>query len=506
MQQHRPKNINKLNHSNLYKFTSEGTYTLLHGATKERMLRYCKLLIFFGFDMRYSPNTFDDDCESALELTDLYPSPIGPYFKSILMDANSFDDATSVETGYIGLRKQTRLGKLFTHYLGCFEKKLDKTMNIKAEDRLFYRYEECGNLEPVLGNDIIKANEIMQYLSKVCIELIKDKQPFSDDLLVMCYDYCWQFDAKMAGLIRRELVNAIDCCLSSIYLDDNNNVRNEENIGIKDRRSVEWFKRYILDSNIMLLPDLQNNRENRKHTKYSRKKTLENEINSNADVSVKTSLKVQESVHVESSGLRKDLIGAKEDSLNNEEVDEILNEFLCEIFPSQTEANSESEFEVKNDQTELESEKQDDLENALYAIESELLFGNIAKKMEEQEKKQHNWISDNVFNMIGEKMHRKYWRALETFVEKRVNWAQKHRNVHLCNSSLQVEIKDNLPLRQDTIEKIKDIQKQFKHITSIKMANDELRALELDSIRNSTFSQVKLFVFLFYIRFACNLF
>ena len=75
----------RLQDSNLYNFAFVNKSTLLHGATKERMIDYCKKLIFYGFDIQMKPFDDEDDCESAWDVSIRNPSKINEYFISILV-------------------------------------------------------------------------------------------------------------------------------------------------------------------------------------------------------------------------------------------------------------------------------------------------------------------------------------------------------------------------------------------------------------------------------------
>ena len=77
----------------------------------------------------------------------------------------------------------------------------------------------------------------MRYLSEICVCLIEDKQPISDDLLVVCYDYCKDYDFEQGKRIKKVLEKTIIECLK----DD------------IDLRTKEWFQRYIMESNVLLL-------------------------------------------------------------------------------------------------------------------------------------------------------------------------------------------------------------------------------------------------------------
>ena len=69
----------------MYNFAFIDNHTLLCGATRARMLGYCKKLIFYGFDVLMKP--FDnDDCESAWDVSIHYPSKINEYFIAILVE------------------------------------------------------------------------------------------------------------------------------------------------------------------------------------------------------------------------------------------------------------------------------------------------------------------------------------------------------------------------------------------------------------------------------------
>ena len=78
--------IERLEDKYLYNFAFINKSTLLCGATRERMLGYCKKLIFYGFDILLKPfDDDDDDCESAWDVSIHYPSTINEYFMSILV-------------------------------------------------------------------------------------------------------------------------------------------------------------------------------------------------------------------------------------------------------------------------------------------------------------------------------------------------------------------------------------------------------------------------------------
>ena len=77
----------RLEEPNLYRFAFFKKYTLLHAATKAKMINYCKQLVFYGFDIQMKP--FDDDeeeCYSAWDVSNFYPSKINEYFASVLVE------------------------------------------------------------------------------------------------------------------------------------------------------------------------------------------------------------------------------------------------------------------------------------------------------------------------------------------------------------------------------------------------------------------------------------
>ena len=145
----RPTGMSKLVHPNLYNFVYFDKSTLLASATRNRMLRYCKLLVFSGFDMNYMCEEQGVD-ETAWELSKLYPSSVRPYFESILMHPDNYHDPKTVETSFYSLKKQTRFGDLFCHYLGCFDEK-DENINDRDDpssgaNPLYYNYSHCQNI------------------------------------------------------------------------------------------------------------------------------------------------------------------------------------------------------------------------------------------------------------------------------------------------------------------------------------------------------------------------
>ena len=78
----------RLEDSNLYRFAFFYKYTLLHAATKAKMINYCRQLVFYGFDIQMKP--FDDDqqdYDSAWDVSIYYPSKINEYFTSVLVES-----------------------------------------------------------------------------------------------------------------------------------------------------------------------------------------------------------------------------------------------------------------------------------------------------------------------------------------------------------------------------------------------------------------------------------
>ena len=134
--------------------------------------------------------------------------------------------------------------------MGCFPKPKEKPVATqyrqlnKHPDPLFYDYNQCQNINHATS-DPSEATKIMRYLSQVCVQLIEDKQPLCDDILVLCYNYCKDHDHEQSRKIRAVLQNAIRECLA-------------DNI---DLRSKEWFKHFILKSNVLLLDKLVSGEE-----------------------------------------------------------------------------------------------------------------------------------------------------------------------------------------------------------------------------------------------------
>ena len=77
-----PESSREINDSNLYNCVYWDKCTLLQGSTKERMIRYSKLLVFYGFDFENAP--FGSE-ESAWKMSMNYPSEVHTYFESVLV-------------------------------------------------------------------------------------------------------------------------------------------------------------------------------------------------------------------------------------------------------------------------------------------------------------------------------------------------------------------------------------------------------------------------------------
>ena len=121
--------------------------------------------------------------------------------------------------------------------MGCFGQKSNAKCDNKAQlQPLLYDYNQCKNIDRVTSTPGVAQN-VMQFLTEACVRLIEDKQPISDDLLVLCYDYCKDYDVKEAQRLETVLKKTIRQCL-------------REDI---DSRSAEWFKLYIQSSNVLLL-------------------------------------------------------------------------------------------------------------------------------------------------------------------------------------------------------------------------------------------------------------
>ena len=148
--------------------------------------------------------------------------------------SDSYDPPEDIENGYFSLKRQTQFGKILCHYLGCFQQKSNQSPH-NDEYPLLYDYDQCKNIERVTSPDI--AQDVMKLLTQACVQIVQDKQPISDDLLVLCYDYSRVFQFEEARLLEIALAQAIDQCLS-------------EDV---DSRSSEWFRQYIQNSNILLL-------------------------------------------------------------------------------------------------------------------------------------------------------------------------------------------------------------------------------------------------------------
>ena len=126
--------------------------------------------------------------------------------------------------------------------MGCFAQKSNAKPD-NSKHSLLYEYSQCKNIHLVTTTPSV-AQKVMKFLTEACLRLIEDRQPISDDLLVLCHEYCKDFDVKEAKRLEKVLKDTIRQCL-------------REDI---DSRSTEWFKVYIPSSNVLLLDSVLNDR------------------------------------------------------------------------------------------------------------------------------------------------------------------------------------------------------------------------------------------------------
>ena len=444
-----------LRHSNLYTFIFHRSYTLLHGATEKKMLRYCKLLVFFNFGIETSPYKCD---ETAWDVSITHPSVVHRYYESVLLQADTYDEPNKIESGYFSLKRQTQFGKFFCQYLGCFGKKpiidiaSNKNKEVHKRDPLYYDYNNCYFIDPVTSKPK-KAKFIMKFICEVCVKLIIDKQPISDDLLVLCYNYCKLYDSEQAQRIRTALKEAVSECLQQNY---------------KNVRNTEWFKHYLLNSNIWLLDsfELQNKQQNDKDDNdESKDKEKENINNMLAPISA---LKLPQDMDVPSAS------------------QERISVFRETVLPR---------------------------------VKKKLLYTYFIDIMNKQEQTQHEFISIKMSE--EQEKHKEAWNQIKYYDFPYVKIYCQNRNDSINDRNrndkimnLNQEYKNNssekpdnnnthAKPRQDNIDQIEGILTKMPNIKCIKPNFSETQLLEFDYICNYGFFKVEGLIFLFFVFFVC---
>lgn len=97
-----------------------------------------------------------------------------------------------IEVQYKDLRRQLAFCRLFLQHLGC---RVDKTKTLENENEhneLHFDYNDC--MPALMGSK--EAMGVMEKMVECMINLIDYRLPLSDDLLVLCWEYCQMTNNK----------------------------------------------------------------------------------------------------------------------------------------------------------------------------------------------------------------------------------------------------------------------------------------------------------------------
>ena len=243
--------------------------SLLHGAAQVSLYYYSQLLVQNGFEHQIDKQ----NCEMFI-----VKSPLGAaygnhrleeYFNKML-EKNKKNDAknddennnnnnsnnsnnnnnlvkkSEIEASYFKLKQKTSFAKWFLLYLGCDfnETKIKSNYNecipdhsllyaseytkeedaIKAglyNDDLFYGLDKFSNslqLRNLIGcQSHDQCLNLMDTFVRSVMSLLNDKMVLLDDVLVLCFEYCKQFNNKLRNEFISLLQNVCKQCLDSNF-------------------------------------------------------------------------------------------------------------------------------------------------------------------------------------------------------------------------------------------------------------------------------------------------
>lgn len=107
------------------------------------------------------------------------------------------------------------------------------------KDDLYYDYSKfnCVRVNRVLKSDKM-ANEAMESMVKTVMKMIQYNVALSDDILILCYNYCNKFNQKLQTKFIKLLQSVSNECLD-FYIKSN-----------MKQHKYAWFKEFLLTSNI----------------------------------------------------------------------------------------------------------------------------------------------------------------------------------------------------------------------------------------------------------------
>ena len=275
--------------------------TLLHMAIARDMYYFCQTLIKYGFDIMY-PNRQNTSC---YEFANNKPtiqgyfdtqlihqrlrgtSAIGATTDMKVQDVTNMDESNDIQSStandssntkfnenYQILMKQKVSSKMFLLHLGCDMTNKDEIYGSIEKHKEYILYGKKTGLYnddlycdfskfKGIGN-IVQTNKeaanVMKIIVETVMQLLRNKVSFSDDLLVLSFEYCRLFDDKLKQQFIQLLQETGKICLSgnSDALSNNRNVNTEAGINSSDSsitnaRNYEWFKQYLQESNVWIL-------------------------------------------------------------------------------------------------------------------------------------------------------------------------------------------------------------------------------------------------------------
>ena len=234
------------------------SWTLLHFAAEHGWLRLSKLLVKHGSDI----DSIDKYGHSIIQDS----QPLVREYLLLCQMGGSMREKILVSS--TNIRKQSKIIEIFLKKLMKNALKEAKTTQ-KEEEEEESKPEEKKDNEKTIGKCVSRALDCLSLLSETIMELLNDKMPISQDLLLIAWKYLsneMKFNQILNSSGKNTNSNAkLEAYFSNFNFEQNNTNANEnrlwKRLGDTCRQSLQhsnickarnffYFKEYILPSNI----------------------------------------------------------------------------------------------------------------------------------------------------------------------------------------------------------------------------------------------------------------
>ena len=260
--------LSQFNYFNRMNYMYDGNGTILHRATAHDYRGYCRALMTYGFDCEKLNQTYPRrKCASDIAKDNKNLFLVEMMQQEIKLKRIENEEKENSRDYFISsnesIDEQAELfceKLMFAQYFHMIlGRKPDKSIEIDVPDeekhiptgRSLYIFprnklnvpfcESHGLIkrDAIFKDDLKESGKFMDNIVLAMMNLLKNKVVISDDLLILCYDYCYYNNEKLLNQFIECFNNCVKECLSG-----------------ENMRNYYYFKEFLLFSSILLFPKL----------------------------------------------------------------------------------------------------------------------------------------------------------------------------------------------------------------------------------------------------------